>query len=76
MRVRVRPDPNPSPIPNPNQAKQICGKSIEIFWDGEDQWFEAEARRRPLAPSNPAPPRLQPPCRPGCSPCVYSRLQP
>ena len=24
------------------QAKQICGKAIEVFWDGEDQWYEAE----------------------------------
>ena len=29
---------------NKTQAKQICGKAIEIFWDGEDQWFEAEVR--------------------------------
>ena len=31
-------------IRNKTQAKQICGKVIEIFWDGEDQWFEAEVR--------------------------------
>ena len=31
-------------IRNKTQAKQICGKAIEIFWDGEDQWFEAEVR--------------------------------
>ena len=27
---------------NRTQTKQLPGKAIEIFWDGEDQWFEAE----------------------------------
>ena len=28
---------------NKTQAKALPGKAIEIYWDGEELWFEAEA---------------------------------
>jgi len=53
---------------NKTQAKQICGKAIEIFWDGEDQWFEAEVRSLALVPLQPAVTEAATPCHPSCNP--------
>ena len=57
---------------NKTQAKQICGKAIEIFWDGEDQWFEAEVRSLALVPCNPASRRLQPHAIQAATRCIQA----